>query len=335
MRIAPFFLLVLSTLGGLPPAAPRRIRRGLQSHPPKPPPAPAPAVVPWRTADNAVTRGGEGFRLKGINWNGIESDCRIVHGLWEHGLDHYLDILEKHRFNAVRLPVPYEVMADPKLTVKPECTTADRPYESVHEFLTMFLDKAWKRRIFVLFDLHSVEGAITEYPWSPNVSEAQIVDAWGSFAQRYAAYPAVMGLEIRNEPHGAVTTSEFHRHCRAVIDRVLAVAPGFDGLFFVSGTTDSPVDGDKAPWGGSLEMLPRRCEEDALCQLGLEDRIVFCPHVYGPDVRSPETTAGEGPPTFERRFGFLRDHPIFNGSAIVVTEFGGHMRESDGVYFGE
>lgn len=311
-----------------------RIRRGLTEAAPPPGP-PEPAGPPWRTAGNELTRGGEVFKLKGINWNGVESDCRAVHGLWEHGLDHYLDVLVQHRFNAVRVPIPYEAMADPGISVKPECTTADRHYATVHDFLTSFLEKAWARRLFVLFDLHSVDGAITEAPWTPAVSEAQVVDAWGSFAQTYGAHPAVMGIEIRNEPHGAVSLPEFHRHCRAVIDRVGAAAPGFDGLFFVSGTTDSPVDGDRPPWGGTLEALPSRCEDDALCQLGMADRIVFCPHVYGPDVRGLETVAGEDDSTFERRFGFLREHPIFNGSAIVATEFGGHLRGSDGAYFDE
>jgi endoglucanase len=325
MKIYASFLLALGMMHQpRRSAAKSSLRRGLEKHPPT-------AAARWRTAHNALYRGAEAFRLKGINWNGIESDCRVVHGLWEHPLGHYMDVLQEHRFNAVRLPISYEAMADASAPVKSGCTTADRPYASVHAFLTTFLDEALRRDMFVLFDLHSIEGAITEYPWTPTVTHDQVVDAWGRFAKAYATHPAVMGLEIKNEPHGAATTAEFHRHCEAVINRIRAEAPTYDALFFVSGTTDGG-ERDKAPWGGSLETLPRHC--DSLCQLDMADRIVFCPHVYGPDVRGAGAS-GEGPAAFERRFGFLREHPVFNGSAIVPTEFGGFLQGADGAYFEE
>jgi len=79
-------------------------------------------------------------------------------------------------------------------------------------------------------------------------------------------------------------------------------------------------------------MISNDCEDDPLCKLGMFDRLVFAPHVYGPDVRGDDTLL-EGEDVFEKRFGFLRYHPFFHGSAIVVTEFGGHMLAEDGRYY--
>ena len=79
-------------------------------------------------------------------------------------------------------------------------------------------------------------------------------------------------------------------------------------------------------------MISPNCDADPLCKLGMFDRIVFAPHVYGPDVRG-EDALMEGDDIFEKRFGFLKHHPFFYDSAIIVTEFGGHMLEEDGRYY--
>ena len=56
----------------------------------------------------------------------------------------------------------------------------------------------------------------------------------------------------------------------------------YDGLYFIDGTATSGID--HPPWGGSFESIAARCEDDALCVLGMPERLVFAPHVYGPDA---------------------------------------------------
>lgn len=314
----------------------------------------------WRSHDGKLFYGNDVFHLKGVNWNGIESDCRVVHGLWANSLDFYMDILETHRFNAIRLPISYEVMGRPELPVDQGCVSQEPEAwdMNAHTFLRHLMDTFHRRGMFVLLDLHSIEGQITELPWTASVSEDQVVDAWVMFARTFAMHPAVMGLEIKNEPHGPCSTADFHRHAARVITAILEAVPSFRGTFFIDGTSESMVDpahakdddddsgegggeggegggGSKAPpWGGTFEMIARKCEEDALCRLGLDDRLVFAPHVYGPDVRGPPASC-EDWVVFDRRFGFLQKHPFFNQSAIVATEFGGKMLEGspDSAYF--
>ena len=283
----------------------------------------------WTTRDNQLLYGNEIFRLKGVNWNGFESDCRVVHGLWTHPLEHYVEVLRKQDFNALRIPLSYEIMDNLNLPIKAACATADPsiyPDMTVRTYLSIFLDKMRANNLFVLFDLHTIDAQITEFPWTDQVTEAQVLAAWANFAKAFGQHPAIMGLEIKNEPHGMCTTTEFHRHSANVIDHI---GDDFNGLYFIDGTALSSVDGLKAPWGGTFEEMSPECHDDDLCQLGIFQKIVFAPHVYGPDVRGDDALA-ENDDTFERRYGFLRKHAFFHGSAIVVTEFGGRMSDVHG-----
>lgn len=280
----------------------------------------------WTTRNNAMFYGNELFHLKGINWNGFESDCNVIHGLWANSLDHYLDLLHDNNFNAIRLPIPYEIMNDLDIQINPSCIMGDNSIHentTIREFLPVLLDKLQARAMFAVFDLHTIGGVITEFPWTDTVSEDQVLDGWWKFAQAVQDHPAVMGFEIKNEPHGQCTTEDFHDHCANVILR-LGLGSPFKGLYFISGTSKSPVDGDSAPWGGTFEGISGTCEHDALCRLNISEKIVFAPHVYGPDVRQDQALI-ENNQTFERRFGFLKNHVFLNESAIVVTEFGGLM----------
>lgn len=284
----------------------------------------------WTTRNNQLYYKDDIFHLKGINWNGMESDCRMVHGMWANTLDHYLDLLKTHEFNALRIPLSFEIMEDLSLPVNDDCATADQPtYKdmNVGQFLGTFLDKAQSRGMFVLFDMHTIGGQITEMPWTADVSEDRVIAAWTNFAQKFGHHPALMGLEIRNEPHGPCTTAEFHQHCAKVI---VNIGKHYHGPYYIDGTADS--SDDHPPWGGTFENIAKNCEDDALCMLGMPERIVFSPHVYGTDVRGPDVST-ENDATFERRFGFLRHHTFLNGSAVIITEFGGFFRGADYTYF--
>lgn len=293
----------------------------------------------WSTHDNLVYRGSDVFRIRGINWNGFESDCLVMHGLWAHPIDHYLDILDENGFNAVRIPVAFETMDNLDLVVHEQCTSSEPsipPGTTVRAALGTLLDKLRDRGISALIDLHTIGGTITEFPWTEDVDERRVVAAWTRFADAFGSHPALFGLEIKNEPHGDCTTAVFHRHVAKV---VAAIGDRFQGLYFVSGTSDTlpPSSSSSSsflvapPWGGTFEKMESgTC--DALCSLHMSHRLVFAPHVYGPDVRGPDVQQ-EGDVVFDQRFGFLNNHSIFHGSAIVPTEFGGHLRGDDLAYF--
>ena len=184
----------------------------------------------WKTKQNKLVYNGQEFRLKGINWNGFESDCNVVHGLWLSPLRHYLDILREQHFNALRIPLSFEIMENLDTAIKVECATADPEIfgKTVRQYLGLFLDHLSARGISALFDLHTIGGNITEMPWADDVGEDRVVAAWVNFAQAFGKHPAIMGLEIKNEPHGPCTTYDFHAHCAKVIG---AIGDRYDAIF--------------------------------------------------------------------------------------------------------
>lgn len=284
----------------------------------------------WASRNQKLYHGSDVFELKGINWHGMESECRLVHGLWANTLDFYLNLLKTQKFNALRVPLSFELMENLDLEINPDCALADpaiTPGMTSGQFLEFFLQKAKSQGMFVLFDSHTIGGQITEMPWSPEVSEDRVIAAWVNFAAKFGKHPAIIGFEIKNEPHGPCTTPIFHEHCAKVIQ---AIGTKYEGLYFIDGTAFSTID--HPPWGGSFESISPNCQEDKLCMLGIPQRLVFAPHVYGPDVRGPQVS-DESEAVFERRYGFLTTHPFFNSSAITVTEFGGSIQDTDYQYF--
>ena len=304
-----------------------------------------PSTTHWRTANNQLVYKDQKFSLKGINWNGIESDCHVPHGMWINPLSVYTEILKTQDINAIRIPLSYEVMSDLTLQVKDDCVTAEPMYHGKNltsqEFLGLFLDLLWKEGFFVVFDLHTIGGVITEYPWTDTVTEDMVIQAWANFAKVFALHPAVMGLEIKNEVHGTCTLDVFLSHCTKVIQTITASTNGlYQGLFFVGGVSNgNPTDTD-APWGGTMSTLSSSSltgfqHPNALCTLGIYDRLVLCPHVYGESVRGSNAD-GESWSIFEERFGFITEEPNhWNASAIIPTEYGGYMEagSSDLAYY--
>ena len=35
------------------------------------------------------------YRIRGVNWHGIETNCKVPHGLWLNKVSFYLDILKQ------------------------------------------------------------------------------------------------------------------------------------------------------------------------------------------------------------------------------------------------
>ena len=288
----------------------------------------------WTTAHHQLVYKNEKFSLKGINWNGMESDCYVPHGMWLNPLQDYLDILKTQDINALRIPLSYEVMANLELPIKNDCVTAEPMFNNLQltaqEFLGLFLDTVWAAGFFVVFDLHTIGGVITEYPWTSAVSETQVIQAWTNFAKIFALHPAVMGLEIKNEVHGSCDLQTMLNHSAKVIQSIMTSTKQlYQGLFFVGGVAVPTLEDPNVNWGGtysSSSSLEGFVHPNALCSIGLPyERIVLCPHVYGESVRGSVADT-ESWSTFETRFGFLTsEQNHWNTTAIVPTEYGGSM----------
>jgi endoglucanase len=253
------------------------------------------------------------IKIKGINYFGFESDCHAPQGLWVHDLDYYLDFLKNNNFNAIRLPFSYETALHLDDPPKLECLTQIQDQHcksSIGNMLECFFIKAKKRNIFILLDFHTINGIITETPYG-NLQQHDFLYAWDLILERFIDYPNLLGLDIKNEPHGSLSWNEWSDIVNNFINHVQQRFPTYNGLFFVEGVEM------KSCWGGSFQDIKKK---NTFIQHIKQHKIVFSPHVYGVSVTGEKTFIGRFD-QFESWFGFL--HKIYD-SAIIIVEAGGH-----------
>lgn len=280
----------------------------------------------WSTSNRVVTHEGRPLVIKGVAMNGIESDCRVPLGLDRRPLSWHFDTMKDSGFNAIRLPLSFEVMEDLSLSVL--CSQGEFPPPTpLRSVIQRYLDEAQARSMFLLLDLHTIGGSITPLPWTWAVDESRVINAWVNVVKTFGNHPALMGIEIKNEPHNECSTRDFFNHCHRVIEAIERSVPGFGGLYFISG-----VQANGAPWGGAFQM--DGLSDTTMLSLNTPmERLVLNPHVYGPSVRGSQALS-DGPGMWEQAYGFItHSNTIWNQSAVVVTEWGGRMGYDDLDYY--
>lgn len=253
------------------------------------------------------------FLLKGINYFGFDGYCYAPHGLWIHNLDYYLDFLQQNNFNAIRLPFSYEMVLNFQNKPNIFCITNETSEctSSILTLLQCFFQKTLERNIFVLLDFHRIYNEITECPYG-NLQEQDFYKTWDFILQNTVHYPNLLGIDIKNEPHGHTTWMEWGTIVINFIKHINKKFPEFQGLFFVEGVQD---DGG---WGGSFTNI-------VSIDFPYNTQIVFSPHVYGVSVRG-EIAKYDSENDFHHWFGFLKET---YKNAIIIGEIGGYFTNDD------
>ena len=71
------------------------------------------AVRPAFTSENGTLYAdGHAMQLKGLNWYGFETSFGAFHGLYAQPPSVFLDLLQEHQFNAVRIPLDVDLLLD-------------------------------------------------------------------------------------------------------------------------------------------------------------------------------------------------------------------------------
>ncbi len=297
-------------------------------------PAPAWAwqVLDGRLADDA----GRLIHLRGLNWFGFETQRHVAGGLDRRNLQDMVRQMWALGFNAVRLPLcPQTLRGVPVSAVDPQRNPALAGRDSL-ALLDAVIEALDGAGLYILLDHHSRDcRGIDELWYGAGYREADWIADLRFLARRYGAVPHVLGIDLKNEPHGAATwgddapATDWNHAAERAGAAVRAVAPHW--LIFVQGVGDLP-DGDCGGggghwWGGNLE--PAACHP--LDPLALPaDRLVYSPHLFGPDVYrqayfdAPDFPANL-PAIWRRHFGYLREQ----GLAVVPGEFGGRYGAGD------
>lgn len=268
---------------------------------------------------------GKEIRLNGVNWFGFETTNYTPHGLWAVNWKESIAQMKSAGFNAVRLPfcpatlrgvTPDSInySANPDLSGLNSLQLMDK--------LVRYLSE---QGMYVLLDHHRPDcNAISELWTIDGYSEAQWIADLRFVAERYKNVSGVIGLDLKNEPHGVATwgngnnATDWNKAAERAATAVLAVAP--DWLMFVEGISANDACSDYRPywWGGNI--TPVKCHPLAIPR----NRLVLSPHVYGPDVYlqsyfSDASFPNNMPAIWDAQFGFAASLNY----GLVIGEFGG------------
>jgi endoglucanase len=172
------------------------------------PPLPA---LPLRAASRFVVDAtGQRLKLAGVSWYGAESATLIPDGLEVAPLDAIAAQVRTLGFNSVRLPWCNELVARNPV-VRPADVAANPGLigKTSLEALDAVIDALARQGIVSILDNHRSRGDwccdtahgdglwyTAEYP------EDVWLDHWRQLTERYLSQPAVVGMDLRNEPRG-------------------------------------------------------------------------------------------------------------------------------------
>ncbi|GIV75732.1 MAG: hypothetical protein KatS3mg050_0126 [Litorilinea sp.] len=304
--------------------------------PPPATPAATPTPTPTAEASPAPSQGytvqgnqildpaGTPLLLRGVSWFGFETHEHVVHGLWARNWQAMITQMADLGFNAVRIPVCPATLQDSPVSSIDYSRNPDLQGLTSLAILDRLLQAFDQQGFYILLDHHRPDcNAISELWYTESYSEEQWIDDLVFMAQRYSHLAHFLGIDLKNEPHGAATwgtgnpATDWDLAAARAAAAVLAANPNL--LIFVEGIQENPTcSGDQNHWwGGNLE--PLACTPLAIPR----EKLVLSPHVYGPDVYvQPYFNHADFPANlpaiWEAHFGqFADDYPV------VIGEFGG------------
>lgn len=270
---------------------------------------------------------GKRVRIKGVNLFGLETETFSIHGLWSVSLDAILDSIASNGFNTVRLPFSAQLALGLDTLVATGINTSANPAltgATGGKVMDEVIKGCLKRNLLVMPDLHRLKGtgSITEL-WYDDAEfpEERVIQAWLNVVRRYKeAFPNVFAADLKNEPHGIAAWGgsdpklDWASAAERIGNAILKENPRL--LIVVEGVERYGNDGSW--WGGSLAGVTARP-----VKLSVPERLVYSPHVYGPDVFMQEYFKSPDFPNnleaiWQRHFGFL-----LGKAPLIVGEWGG------------
>ena len=314
------------------------------------------AVTPLDWLHTAGTRvvdaQGRTVTLASVNWYGAEGPDFIPGGLDQRP---YMDILLTIRslgFNSVRLPFSNELVErDPRVY---EHLAANKELVGLRalDIMDAIVNGARRVGIMVILDDHRSDAgwsALGNGLWyTPQYPEANWIADWVTLATRYRDNPAVVGADLRNEPHsngpgteilglgylrqGATwgpyngvsnPASDWRLAAERAGNAILRANPHL--LIIVEGTEIYPNPNGTPNiywWGANLQGAL-----DYPVRLDLPGRLVYSAHEYGPRMHSqrwftPAMTEQDWFNEFTAHWGALLARTGPDAAPVWIGEFG-------------
>jgi endoglucanase len=273
------------------------------------------------------------IRLHGVAWFGFETPDHVVHGLWKRNWREMI-LQIKQYFNAVRVPFCPGTLQGLRPRFIDYSVNPDLKQKNSLDILDLVLAELDQQGLYIVLDHHRSEcngsPPISPLWYTANYTEQEWIADLVFLADRYRDLSHFVGIDIKNEPHGnarwGTGDSRFDWKLAAEKAGAAVLAANSDLLIFVEGieTNGNNCSDDSIAhwWGGNLE--PVACHGPPNVQFIPANKLVFSPHVYGPDVY-PEsyffdlTFPQNMTAIWDAHFGFLTSL----GYTVVVGEFGG------------
>ena len=289
----------------------------------------------WHTRGSAILNAQEQpVRIAGVNWAGFETERFVAGGLLFQDYRTILRFIKSSGYNVIRIPISNQMVESAAVPSQISFSgrggsiNSDLKGLQSMQILDKIIEGAGELGLKVILDNHRSEAgnsAEANGLWFTDAypERAWIAD-WTMLAERYRGNATVIGFDLRNEPHGASKggacwdcggARDWHLAAARAGSAVLAVNPRL--LIFVEGTDE--YGGDTGWWGENLEGARR-----SPVQLEVADRLVYSPHVYGPNEYSQawfnsRTSRRTLEAMWQRRWGYLSE----SGQAPVwIGEFG-------------
>ncbi len=302
----------------------------------------------YSTSEGVIFKGTQPIKLKGANWFGFETPDHVVHGLWSRGYKQMINEMKGMGINSLRIPVcPATLNGSKKIgsinfgeTDNNDFKNQDGTIKNSLEILDIVLQELNRNQIYILLDMHRIDpncGYISDLWYVDGYSEQQWIQDLQMMADRYSNLEYLMGIDLKNEPHGAATwgtgnsSTDWNTAAEKAGKAVIEVNPKV--LIFVEGVQENPTCSQSNYnhwWGGNLE--PFACDPIDP-EMVPKSKLVLSPHVYGPDVYNQpyfnvSNFPANMPAIWDQHFGYLVDQ----GYTIVPGEWGGRYEGKDKVW---
>jgi endoglucanase len=274
---------------------------------------------------------GEPFSIKGINWFGSEAFNGPPGGLHKHSISFYLDFLEQHDFNAIRLLFNHEHVMKDDIVEAP--SGAKELFQTRYvEMFGVLAREAAKRGMLVMIACHRINkdawpGKGLWYDEALGFPETRVMESWSKIAAELCEHWNVFAADLQNEPHasswGKNPATDWNKAAERIGNHVLGLCPRWlimvEGVGFTPGAPGADDPGAGYWWGENIvgaKVAPVRLRD--------QSKLVYSPHVYGPSVYMQhyfETFdfPNNMPAVWKEHFAFAQEL----GTPIVIGEIGG------------
>jgi len=270
-----------------------------------------------------VDAAGNPVTLAGVNWFGLETARFAPDGLHERNWQEMMEQMVDLGFNTIRLPFSNAALDVGRMPVAIDyARNPDLAGLTALEVLDKIVAYADRLGLRILLDNHrstAGDGPESNGLWyTADYTEERWLADWQMLAERYADAPAVIGADLRNEPHGA-SWGEGGADWAAAAERAgnAILATGSEWLIVVEGV--QAYRDDYYWWGGNLQGVA-----DRPLVLDRGDKLVYSAHAYSPEVyeqpwfEAPAYPANL-PAIWDKNFGYIHRENI---APVLVGEFG-------------